>query len=513
MPKPDLRLFPEVTTAAGVKYRWDGPAAADLARGITFNTKRGDGFAEGAATLARRIDRDYVDLNLFDDFALVGVDGSIAYEGRVTAAPRSLADVQSVAVQVAGWMSHAKDVKLTEIYVDRSYDNWQPASIQRRANLVGTLAVEDASTAPDPATGQPSLVMAHQGNWALNAAPAVEAWYDSGGIPIAQVYYAWKKNGNINAADTNWTWQLGLATDDIASNPTGSGNLRATGPGTGTLAASRTDQDFAVAQLFYANVAAGSANMVYEIDWTCLAVYGQHGLTLRGTADATNAQGVYAADVIRDLVRRWCPRLNSGGVQDTTFVIPHLRFLERTYPYDAMLEVNKYHNWDLAVWENKTVYFRPIDLSTYDWEVRLSDYGTTVDLQGDSTDNLANGIVVQYEDVATGKTRTIDPSTHPELVDTSPDNPANIHGLTVWTEIQLSTPTNRRRRRADRRHRPRRVQPRQGDRPDQGHGPYPGRRRQLAAGLEGQGRRPAHHLRPPELVRPHRGRDPVGQRQ
>ena len=170
-----------------------------------------------------------------------------------------------------------------------------------------------------------------------------------------------------------------------------------------------------------------------------IAVYGDHRLTPRGS----DPGGFYASDVIRDITSRFCSQLSTAGVLDTSYPIPHLVFKERTDPYDAFLAVNAYHLWNLAVWENKTLHYTPTDLTDYDWEIRLSDPGVRVDLQGDSTEQLANGIVVQFDNVATGARETLTPDAYPDLKDSSVDNPANVHGLTLWTDYQLSVPATK----------------------------------------------------------------------
>jgi hypothetical protein len=144
--------------------------------------------------------------------------------------------------------------------------------------------------------------------------------------------------------------------------------------------------------------------------------------------------------------RQVLPAAQHRRRQQTTYPIPHLVFKDRTDPYDALLEVNKYHLWQLGVYENRTLFFRPVDMTDYDWEVRLSDPGVTVDLQGDShRATLANGIVVTYQDVATGTHQRPDPGRPPRAADpsdrTPPPSPAS-----TWTEITLS-PVDRRTRR------------------------------------------------------------------
>jgi hypothetical protein len=83
-------------------------------------------------------------------------------------------------------------------------------------------------------------------------------------------------------------------------------------------------------------------------------------------------------------------------VRDTTYPIQHLVFKDRTTPFDAFAQVNKYHLWNLAVWENKTLEFRGYDLSDYDWQIRAGEDGATFDGQGQSTDRVHNGVVVTF---------------------------------------------------------------------------------------------------------------------
>jgi hypothetical protein len=100
-------------------------------------------------------------------------------------------------------------------------------------------------------------------------------------------------------------------------------------------------------QLAYA--AAGGADVEYD-RLANLALYGDHGLPLIGT----DPKGVAASDVIRHVIGKYCPLLNTDGVQATTYPIPHLVFRDGVDPYDALLDVNKYHLWQLGVYENRT---------------------------------------------------------------------------------------------------------------------------------------------------------------
>jgi hypothetical protein len=447
MSKPPLDLHAEVTTASGARYRWkaDGPADSKP-RGLSFSTKRGDGFSTANVTLSRRIDRDYVDLNLFDDFALIGADGSIAYEGRLGGNPRSMQDTHAITANFVGWMAHARDRKFREIYVDRDFAKWTgPSVAQKFALTAAGYAAIDPSVDHDPVSFSPALTASIPEPWGAGGLPRVEGWYDAGpDLAIGSLYAAWSREPTlVNSADANWSWLAWLSTDDVNTVADSIGNQRAAGPAAFTTTASDNKKRFAHVGFLYTAAGGAATGRVFRLFWTCLAVYGTHGLTKRGSQGQTTAFGFYASDVIKNIASRFCPKLDTSGVQNTTFSIPQLAFTERTDPYDGFLECNKYHRWELAVWEGKKLCYYPVDLSDYDWEVRLSDKGTTVDLQGDSTDGLANGIVVQFTNLLdANKTGVVSPETHPnDLADRSPNNPANVHGLKVWTEIQLSTPT------------------------------------------------------------------------
>lgn len=443
MARPSLDLTVSITDAGGRQHQW-GPSAkiaGDVPKGLSFSTKRGDGFATANVSLSRRIDQDYVDLGLLREVVVTGTAGDVAYEGRVNSMPRSMGTTHEVAVSAVGWMAHAKDRKFQENYVDRDLSHWGPMSVGRRITLLPSYGPVDATVEADITSGQPSLATRVTGVWAAGALGFSEALYNSTGIPIGSIYYSYKTGVNVNTTDANWTYLVAAADTDLFPSLDSTGNLRSSGvtAATGTLAATTTSRQFALVQLFYA-AAGGTANQLYDVYWPCLAVYGTHGLTKRGAASATAAQGFYSSDMITDLVRRFCPKLNTDGVQQTTFVNEQAAFLERTYPYDAFLLLNRWHLWNLSVFENKTLYYRPTDLTDYDWEVRLSDPGVTVSLQGDDTEHLANGIAVTYTDVTDMKVKTVTPDDNAALLDTNPANPANIAGYPVWTETTLSTP-------------------------------------------------------------------------
>lgn len=434
---PPLELAVEVIDASGVRSRWDpgSAVASDRPLDLSFSTKRGEGFADGSVTLARRIDQDYVDLHLFDDVTFFGADGSVAYEGRIAAQPRSFSQTHSIGVQIAGWMSHARDRPFTEVYVDRDISAWQEPSRARKVAIVGTnYGYGSFQATRDTAGSLPALEMKISGGWVSPYKPIVEALYDAGGSAngIAYLYYDFEGNANLNA--TFEAYVTGGSSDSAPEFTSSDLWAGSTVSGYHTLALPRR---FVTFQLLYPVTPAGADGVDFSLFVRNLAVYGAHGLTRIGDGPA----GFAASDVIKNIASRFCPKLNTDGVKDTTWPIPHLAFKDQTDPYDAFLAVNAYHLWELGVWENKTLTYGPADRLDYDWDVRLSDKGVQVELQGDSTEDLANGIVVDFTDVTTGAKNTLTPVNTPDLNDLDPNNPVNEHGLTRWTKLGLSSPT------------------------------------------------------------------------
>lgn len=441
MTRTPLDLYLEVQTADGTRYKWDAnqPAGSRL-QNFSFGTKLGEGFSDGGGQLPRRIDLDYADLQLVQSVTAVGADGSVAYEGRLAAMPRELGDSHSIGVTLVGWMAHAKDRRFREVYVDRDLTGWGDQSATRRANL---LAASRTTYGPDqytdPTNNTAGVALGFNGAWTYP--PVAEAWYDAGpGVTIGRVKITWaRESATVDLADANWDWFVFVSDDDVAATYDRTAGLAA-GLATVTFDPP-TPRRWAGLQLAYA-AAAGADGVRYGIVWSKPAVYGTHGLPLYA-GEPGEPEGVYASDVIRDIANRFCPQLDTSGVQNTDYVIQHLAFKDRTLPYDAFLELNKFHLWHLAVWENRRLTFRPYDLTDYQWEIRTDDPGTTFAPVGPTTDDLFNGIEVTYTDVLTGRTETVTPDDDPELLETSTSNPWNQFGIPHWDEITLSAPTVR----------------------------------------------------------------------
>lgn len=447
MPRfPPLDLFLEVTAADGRRFKWDGNQPdANRPKNLSFRSKLGEGFSDASLNLTRRIDLDYPDLSLLNDVTVVGADGSVAYEGRISQMPRETGEQFSVGVTLTEWMAHAADQKFTGVIVDRDHGSWGAMSSARKAALLtASWTPHDPESTTDPTDSSAQVSTVWTGGWASPFKPQAQAFYDAGaGNLVKVVSYSWKRTNTTSMnvpADTNWSWYVAVSSDDKMTAFDGSAELRAAGPSNLQTFTSPTARRFAVLTTAYNATGVAAEGTRWGVDWSKLAVYGDHGLTLR-TGDPTEPPGVTASDVLRHLVSKYCPKLHPDGIRDTTYVIPHLTFRDPTTPYDAFLQLNKYHLWHLGVWEGRVVHFRPYDLSEYQWEIRTDDEGTTFQAQGPSVENLFNGINVTYTDLLTGKPNRLLAKDHAELRDESPMNDFNRHGIPHPDELQLSAPT------------------------------------------------------------------------
>lgn len=436
-----------ITTASGEAYRW-GPDewdAKNIPQSISTTTAMPGGFKGATITLPRRIDLDYSDLNLLDTVQILGPGNEVVWEGRVQQLPRSHDDTFSITVGAVGWSAHLMDdSSFCEIYVGRDLGEWAETSSSWRLSWGTSLAYQGFSVAPDSASALPGIALEINGGWGASPLPTAGCQYDAGpGCKIAfldyEAFFSW--------VDANWQMNVGGADDDIPSGFVLWGDLALGAATNGPATLSGTPKRVMDFEWRY-NGAGGADGAQFKATMRKLAWFGNHGLPIRG---ALSERGLYASDVIADVLKRTAPLLNystgpSGSIQPTTFVIPHLVFREPTTAQAVIMQVNGYHLWDWGVWEDREFFFREPSAERLTWEARLSD-GARLDLEGTQVDDLYNGVVVQYSDPA-GVSRTVGPpgsgadATSTSLVDTSASNPVNAHGIPrKWALLNLSQTT------------------------------------------------------------------------
>jgi hypothetical protein len=436
----DDRLSLSVTHADGRITRW-GPDEVDagaIPSDLQFSTAMPGGFRDLSCSLLRRIDLDYPDQALFDNVRAYGPGNQTAWDGRFTQFPRSHGQGFSVTPGAVGWSAHLKDdPSFSEVYMDRDLGRFRGAGLTRRYALAA--ANFGAGYFSNASIPQPTLIVGFTGAWASNIIS--EAYYEApAGLDVARIIFNWQTNTPIGSTAT-FSFSAS-STEDEATFPEASAD-QLTGSGSGTLDSSpATPRREMMLSLSFSG-AGGVASTNYEIALTSLRVIGNHGLTIQGTSPDN---GFYASDMLQDIISRAAPMLSTAGIETTDFVIQHAVFPDPITAEDALTLINSYHLYEWGVYDDRVFFFRPPDLDRLVWEARL-DKGAFLDLEGDTAEQVYNGVYVSYQDAA-GQRRTIGPTgaladaTSTLLEDTSETNPVNAHGIPRrWAKLDISQTT------------------------------------------------------------------------
>lgn len=279
----------------------------------------------------------------------------VAWDGRVNDPGNANTSESEVeAITGVGFGAALKDQTMREIYRDIDLGRWQGPSVQRQLNILGSsIDLNAGQVTADAATGEPSLALELRSPWSRTA--QCEAWYDAQGLGIGSVYYAWKVDTLISAADTNWSWNLYTADDDVATNLNGTANLRAAGPGSGTHTAS-AGHKAAYVRLLYNVAVTSDSNVARRLYWTRLAAMGTHGLTLRGTEPDA---GFYPTDIALHALADYnaltdVEPIDQGPVDtdSNAYAVPHATYLTDT-PHEQIIDdmIRKQLGWHWGVWE------------------------------------------------------------------------------------------------------------------------------------------------------------------
>lgn len=436
----DDALSLSVSLANGTVKRW-GPDEAD-GRDIPGDTTLTDTLPGGHSTLTtsllRRIDLPHPDEQLFADVHCYGVRGRTAWRGRMQQFPRTHGQGFGVSPGAVGYSAHLRDdPSFQEIYVDRDFGQWQEPPLTRKVTLAGSsISFGDFSWQ----AGGGALVAALP-NQALGAQTIGEVWYTMPpGLLVSGLMYVGAATGTL----TGWQERF-VATDSETGSPSDlyPWNFNAALQ-TATLSTSRRY----VHTQIYSNGTATTPSAGTNRRISTLAVYGGHGLTRRAVSG--DADGFYGSDVVADVVARAAPMLTyttgvGGSIEPTEYVIGQLAYRTPTTAEDVIADVNKYHQYDWGVYDNRQFFFRYPDPYRLLWEARLSD-GAHLDADGDTAEQMYNGVFVTYTD-PTGIQKTVGPpggnfdDTDSLLEDTSSSNPVNAAGIPrKWAQLNLSFP-------------------------------------------------------------------------
>ena len=442
---PPLRLHLDVESPAGRHSRWadDEHKAENIPGGLRFSDTMPGGFETLDVTLPRKTAVGYSDLTPLSTIRALGAGGEVAWEGRLERAPRVSGDQVAISPSAVGWQAHLEDDKSARmIYRDIDLSRWRPMSTTRHAALLASnIPDQGFEQQQDATSGIPALVTQVRAPWDATFFPISEAWYDAGaGIGIAQITASWTRSTTINSADGNWNWSVFISTIDGGATGDSSINLISAGPNSVTLYATDTDRQFAALQLFYGAGPVTTDGAAFAIYWTRIAVYGVHGLTLRGTEPDA---GFYDADIIGHALGTWCPLLNTS-LTAGTFIIPQAVFQDPTTAGEIIRQANRFGLRDWAVWDNKTFWLHDRGARGRSWRARVGP--AQLEDTGPQVDRLWNSVIVAYQDVD-GSTRTVGPAgsgadtEDAALSDNDPENPANVLDIIRREMLTMGTST------------------------------------------------------------------------
>jgi hypothetical protein len=439
---PDGRLSISITHADGRVTRLgpDEVKPENVPTGLGFSTAMPGGYGTCSLQLLQRIDLE-TPLQLFDDVTVYGPGGETAFQGYITQLPRSHGDSYGLTPGAVGYSATLKDrPDFAMVYVDQDPNSWTDVTLERRERKLATLGTP-LNTDYTPSVGVGSVTFQGVGGKSIISGSSGEVMYVTpAGVNIARLTYRGVEANTSNVAaatlgtsdslDLNPVTATALTLDNVLRStvgltPTRYASLSSSASGTHTPAA-------------------GSE---HRRTFKTLAVYGDHGLTTHATS---GPDGVYASDVIAHILDTVAPDLTyttgaDGSITPSSFAIPHLVFREPVTADDAILFVNAYHQYEWAVWEDRTFYWGPTDPDRVCWEARLSE-GAHLSLEGQQSADTVNGVFVTYTD-PTGQRKTVGPpgatadATDTTLADTSDANPLNQRGRIKWARMDISQVT------------------------------------------------------------------------
>lgn len=439
--RPPLRLDYDLQAPSGRHFHWSDsePRPENVPSDVRFGDSAPGGYDTADVKLARKPGVDYRDAEMLSTLRIKGIGGDVAWEGRAERAPETSGDEFAVAPSFTGWQAHLADDKSARtIFVDRDLGRWQDASRQHRLDLLtaGRDRVETGSSEPDATTGLPALKLTIQGAQTDASFTTVESWYDSTDL-IGDIYYDYVVTNGSAAA---LYLQVGVADDDVGTGFTGTGDLYGSATGAGYFTPG-TPQRWGFVSL--ANTATWTDETERTAQIRRLSVWGDHGLTKRGTAPD---DGLWASDIAEYVVGRWAPLLNvtDESIRDSGFVIGQAAFPEPTTAAEILAQVLRFELLDWFVWEDRTFWLYPRGERGRRWRARVAP--AQLEGTGVQAERIFTDIVVQYNDVD-GTTRTVGPpgtgtdSEDDVLHDDDPENPGNRLGLRRCDLLQMSTAT------------------------------------------------------------------------
>lgn len=443
----ESRLTLAVKDASGqtTRYAEDEPDAAYVFEDFAFSTGVAGGPKESSFLLRRDPELPWPDLNPLDSFLVTGPGEEEVTRGRLGDVPAERGDDLRINVNVNGPNIHlSDDPQFRQIFLDRMMESWgEPADsrivqIQSAGNPYGT----------DHTLSVRRRCLHFEGPTQKNveAGSTVEAWYRMpAGRKIASVALEYL---DYSASVIN-TLKLRTTDAESGASVVDSG-VGASGAGLNSWPVTTPTRygffDFKAAAGGYNRAAGNPPRRKVKT----VGVYGDHGLPLYATTDPANdPPGVIGSDVIAYALAERAPLVpfttgNEGTLKSSAqFVIPHLAFPDPVSVEELIQTVNSFYAWDWYIGDGGYFYFQPPDEPRRSWLLATSR-GDGYSFVGATAEEAVNAVVVSYTD-PNGESRTVGPPGSgcdvetTVLLDSSPSNPVNAHGIPRRT-VRLEMP-------------------------------------------------------------------------
>jgi hypothetical protein len=451
--KPPLRVSVLVTDPSGRSNRWaaDEASSENVPKGLQLSSTAPGGWEGFSCSLPRRPGVAYSDLTPFSNIYVQGA-GGCAGEFRLEDAPRESGNERNVSVRGVGHQAHLDDDKsAAEIYIDQEVSKWGEPTTQRQENLrAASFTRNDVGVSvggQDAGAASPGITFAFQ-RFVSGLTELGEVWYNGHGVELGKVRYDFD---TTSSTDTAYVDQARLSSDDLDTSSDAGTDHNQTDATNQTVTATTSGRKWAAIQSYYGGGFTGDT--LSNHSWRNVKVFGNHGLTERGTWPDI---GLYASDAIAHALRSWAPLLSftegsTGTLTPTSFIIPQLAFADPTTCSEILRGANRFHLRDWFVWEGQrpgrpTFYYHDRGARGKNWRARIRP--AQLQETGVSAQRIWNGVIVRYQDV-TGETRSVGPvgsganTESSDLEDADPLNPANQKGIRRWDVLDMggvSTP-------------------------------------------------------------------------
>jgi len=336
------RVLSEIPGAETLRITLDGEdVSRDVNEGLSFSNADPGGFEVCAFSLPR-------DVRVPRGRPIRITEGlETAWEGRVADVERSLGSgagaSHETTISGEGYGARLRDTDMSMIYVDRDLTAWGDMTPEDSASWIASNYSPHPPEVRGGGDGTPAVSTRFPGRWEDTGSVSV-ARYDADAANKISTVWMDPQYERINPAVPG-SFAARAQLYDAGSF----GQLQQASPyfQTGYWNPG-TPRQLALLEVFNSAYPSGVAGRTYGVHWRNLAVYGNHGLTARGS---TNPLGYYTSDIVGHVIDQ-LPGIARGDIQTASgFVVPHASYRVPLAHEQIVADMNGYVGWHWGTWE------------------------------------------------------------------------------------------------------------------------------------------------------------------